>query len=91
MTKNKKDREKVEYRIVGRFRKDAFAHPVDWNPKWTLEDASKRLAELIRFSEKEMGSKKRMPNGLATVEYCSDYDLLELRIQSRVVTKWIDE
>ena len=40
-----------EYRITGRLRKDERRHIVDFNKKWTLQDAQKRLIELQKEEE----------------------------------------
>ena len=40
--------DKIEYRIVGRFRKDSKKHIVDFNRRWQKQDAEKRLRELIK-------------------------------------------
>lgn len=78
---------KTEYRIIGRFVKDAKPHVVDWSPKWTKADAEYRLNELKR---REEIAKKRCEHidGLISTPYYSDYELVELRIQSREVTAW---
>ena len=93
-----------EYRIVGRFRKDDKPHVVDFNRKWNYEDALHRLGELKEQTKREMERKKRDTYftksievgmffagsiGLDT-EYYSEYDLLDLKIQSREVTPWSD-
>ena len=83
---------RTEYRITGRFRKDDKCHVVDWNRKWTLADAKHRLNEIQKLAEWEMTHKNCKPNtcgmiGIST-EYYSDYDLLELRIESREVSPW---
>lgn len=85
---------KTEYRIIGRFRKDDKSHVVDWNRNWTKEDAERRLDELKRKSEQGMSSKKRTSTQVGMIgvstEYYSEYDLLDLKIQSRQVTAWSD-
>ena len=85
---------KTEYRIIGRFRKDEKSHVVDWNLNWTREDAERRLDELKKQSEREMSNKKRTSTQVGMIgvstEYYSEYDLLDLRIQSRQVTAWSD-
>lgn len=86
---------RTEYRIVGRFRKDAKKHVVDWNRKWTHSDALQRLAQLKEQSAHEMNAKKRDTEYVGSIgigtEYYSEYDLLDLEIQSRQVTKWSKE
>lgn len=86
---------RTEYRIVGRFRKDAKKHVVDWNRKWTRTDALQRLAQLKEQSTREMNAKKRDTEYVGSIgigtEYYSEYDLLDLEIQSRQVTKWSKE
>lgn len=83
---------RIEYRIIGRFRKDTKKHVVDYNRKWTYEDALNRLHEVKKQAELETAHKQRRVQqvgsfGVST-EYYSDYDLLDLEIQSREVTKW---
>lgn len=83
---------RTEYRITGRFRKDEKRHIVDCSWRWTKEDAERRLRELEHEVQWEMEHKRRKSTtcgmiGIST-EYYSDYDLLELRIESREVTKW---
>lgn len=83
---------KTQYRITGRFRGKTERHVVDWSAKWSLRDAMIRLDQLQKQSEREMNSKKRDTQfcgsiGIGT-EYYSEYDLLELRIESREVTPW---
>ena len=83
---------RTEYRITGRFRKDEKRHVVDYSWKWAKEDVERRLKE-IEEKEKWQREHKRCKAvqcgmvGIST-EYHSDYDLLELRIESREVTKW---
>ena len=36
----------TQYRIIGRFAKDTKPRVVDFDHKWTLEDAENRLREL---------------------------------------------
>lgn len=85
---------RTEYRIIGRFRKDEKSHVVDRNAKWTKEDAERRLAELKKSAEWEMENKRRKSTQAGSIgvstEYYSDYDLLDLKIQSRQVTPWED-
>ena len=85
---------RTEYRIVGRFRKDDKPHVVDWNRKWTREGALHRLDELKDQSKREMERKKRDTYFAGSIgvgtEYYSEYDLLDLKIQSREVTPWSD-
>ena len=79
--------DKIEYRIVGRFRKDSKKHVVDFNKRWQQEDVEKRFKELIEDSQKEIEKKRRRSEGLE-LKYYSEYDLLELEIQSRKVSRW---
>lgn len=83
---------RTEYRIVGRFRKDEKKHVVDWNRKWTYADAVNRLNQLKEQSAREMNAKKRDTEYVGSIgigtAYYSEYDLLDLTIQSRQVTKW---
>lgn len=84
---------RTEYRITGRFRgSGGKRHVVDRDPKWTLADAERRLNEIQKQAEWEMTHKKCKPTtcgmiGIST-EYYSDYDLLDLRIESREVSPW---
>lgn len=84
--------QRKEYRITGRFRKDEKRHVADGSWKWNLRDAELRLAELQHQSESEMKYKARraVQAGMISVgtEYLADYDLLELRIESREVSPW---
>ena len=87
------DTARTEYRITGRFRMKEKRHVVDTGFK-NLAEAQKRLQDLERQSEREMAKKKRTVmnagGGLGlSVECHSDYDLLELRIESRLVTRWV--
>ena len=81
-----------EYRITGRIRKDKKRHIVDFNKKWTLQDAQKRLKEIELQEEYKRKNKKvkAIQSGIISVstEYYSDYDLLELRIECRNVIPW---
>ena len=70
-----------EYRITGRIRKDKKRHIVDFNKKWTLQDAQKRLKEIELQEEYKRKNKK-----VKAIQ--SDYDLLELRIECRDVIPW---
>ena len=79
---------RIEYRVAGRFRGDTKRHCVDGSKKWTKEDAERRLRELQQDAEYEIENKKRKVSGMASTEYYSEYDLLELRIESRKVSKW---
>lgn len=82
---------KMEYRIVGRFVKDEKSHVVDHNLKWTLQDAQRRLEELKREVEVAKKRGEHVSNcggiGISTPFY-SEYELVDLRIQSREVTPW---
>jgi hypothetical protein len=71
---------KMEYRITGRFRKNEKRHVVDGSWRWTKADAEKRLQELMQESNFEMENKRRK----------ADYDLLDLRLQSRKISKWAE-
>ena len=83
---------KKEYRITGRLRKNEKRHIVDFNKKWTLQDAQKRLKEIEQREEFQRKNKKvkAIRSGMISVstEYYSDYDLLELRIECRNVIPW---
>lgn len=83
---------KTEYRIVGRFAKDEKHHVIDRDPKWTKEDAEKRLKEIVAMEER---AKKRGEHvqtcgciGIST-KYEPDYALVDLKIQSREVSPWV--
>lgn len=82
---------RTEYRIIGRFAKDDKPHVVDYNCKWTKAQAENRLKEL-KEREERAKEKKRYTDSINGIgietEYYSDYELLDLRIQSRQVTKW---
>lgn len=83
---------KIEYRITGRLRCEKKRHIVDFNKKWTKSDVVRRFNEIKHDAELEMEQGARKPNfvgiiGIST-EYHSDYDLLDLRIESREVTAW---
>lgn len=85
---------KIEYRIIGRFRKDEKFHVVDFNRKWTFDDAMHRLKELQLKSKREIENKSRSVQtcgsiGIST-PYYSEYDLLDLKIQTREITPWSD-
>lgn len=86
---------KKEYRITGRFRKDSTRHTVDRNAKWTKADAERRLKEIEAQSKWEMEHKAVKPTqcGMFSIDtpYYSEYDLLELRIESREVSDWTEE
>lgn len=82
---------KTQYRIIGRFIKDKDPHVVDWSAKWTKQDAEARLQQLI--IEQERTKKRGYSQGTAgligiRVDYHSDYELVDLKIQSRQVTEW---
>lgn len=89
-----KDLVRTCYRITGIFRmdlKNGKRHVVDFNNKWSLSDAKRRLAEIQHAANEEMRLKKvKASADWATpqLEYHSDYDLLALRIESRKVTPW---
>ncbi|HHX66891.1 MAG TPA: hypothetical protein GX708_02400 [Gallicola sp.] len=72
---------KKEYRITGRIRKDEKRHIVDFNKKWTLQDAQKRLKEIELQEEYKRKNKK-----VKAIQ--SNYDLLELKIECRDVIPW---
>ena len=82
---------RTEYRIIGRFAKDINPHVVDWSPKWKEADAKARLAELEAREKraKKLGEHVDMVGciGIST-PYTSDYALVDLKIQSRQVSKW---
>lgn len=82
---------RTEYRIIGRFAKEEKYHVVDWSPKWSQMDAQHRLDELI-----EEGKREKAQGGTTTIAgsigistpYNPNYELVDLKIQSRQVTKW---
>ena len=83
---------KTEYRIIGRFVKDDKPHVVDWSPRWTEQDAKQRLEELIRAQEKEKrqgGSTTVYGSIGVSTPYLPEYELVDLKIQSRQVSKWL--
>ena len=77
----------TEYRIIGRFPKDEKPHVVDWSPKWTKADAEHRLNE-IKTREERAKKRGEHNDGLVSTPYYSDYELLDLKIQSREVSSW---
>lgn len=78
---------RTEYRIIGRFAKDEKPHVVDWNPKWTERDAERRLREL-QIREERAKQRGEHNDGLISTPYYSEYELVDLRVQSREVTEW---
>ena len=86
-----KEKTRMEYRIVGRFAKDEKPHVVDYSWKWTLADAERRLRELVEQEKraKQRGEYKAVVGSLGvSTPYYSEYELLDLHIQSREVTLW---
>lgn len=82
---------RTEYRIIGRFAKDEKPHVVDRSPDWTKEDAEHRLKELIHEGELEKrhgGSTNYIGSIGISTPYYPEYELLDLKIQSRQVTSW---
>ena len=76
----------TQYRITGIFRVDlptGRRHTVDFDKNWDLDAAQRRLLQIQHEAEAEIESKK----GKST-EYCNDFDLLDLRIESRQVSPW---
>ena len=83
--------ERTEYRIIGRFAKDEKPHVVDFNRNWTLADAERRLHELVREGKQEKkngGSTTKCGCIGISTPYYPEYELLDLKIQSRTVTSW---
>lgn len=82
---------RTEYRIVGRFVKDEKPHVIDRDPKWSKADAERRLQEIKQQEER---AKKRgcytSSVGLIGIStpYYSEYELVDLKIQSREVSAW---
>ena len=82
---------KKQYRIIGRFVKDEKSHVVDWNWSWTKEDAERRLKDII--AEQERARKRGCYTQTAgcigiDTPYYSEYELVDLQIQSREVSPW---
>lgn len=82
---------KTQYRIIGRFAKNEKPHVVDWNPKWTKDDAERRLRVIKAEEEraKQRGAYIQAAGSLGvSTPYYSEYELLDLKIQSRQVSEW---
>lgn len=83
---------RTEYRITGRLRCEKKRHVVDYNRKWSKEDVEQRFEEIKEDAEWEMERRQRRSHSCGFVsigtEYHSDYDLLDLKIESREVTNW---
>lgn len=85
----------TQYRITGIFRVDlptGRRHTVDFDRKWDLNAAQHRLLQIQQESEAEIESKKCKSTAVGSIgvetEYNSDFDLLDLRIESRQVSPW---
>lgn len=81
----------TQYRIIGRFAKDTKPHVVDFDHNWTLEDAKRRLNEIIaeEETEKKRGYSVSQVGYLSvSVQHYAEYELVDLKIQSREVTPW---
>lgn len=85
------------YRITGIFRMDLKKdkrHVVDSDPKWDLDAAKSRLSELQKQAQWEIDNRKRKAQAAGSfsveTEYYSDFDLLDLRIESRQVSPWTE-
>lgn len=85
----------TQYRITGIFRVDlptGRRHTVDFDKKWDRDAAQHRLLQIQQESEAEMESKKCRTQVAGSIgietEYCSDFDLLDLKIESRQVSPW---
>lgn len=85
----------TQYRITGIFRVDlptGRRHTVDFDRKWDLNAAQRRLLQIQHEAEAEIESKKGKSIKVGSIgvetEYCSDFDLLDLRIESRQVSPW---
>lgn len=81
---------KTQYRIVGRFVKDEKTHVVDSSPRWTKQDAEKRLQEIIAEQERAKKAGEYRQNAFVSVVYYPEYELVDLKIQQREVTPWAD-
>lgn len=83
---------RIEYRITGRLRCSKKRHVVDTNKKWTKADVERRFNEIKRDADWEVANRTRKSHSCGMIsigtEYYSDYDLLDLRIESREVTAW---
>lgn len=93
---------KKELAIEGRFRKDEKFHVVTttvadksekgWHKLKSLEEAKAELERIKREDEWQRQHKRCKPQtcgciGIST-EYYSEFDLVELRIKERQVSKW---
>ena len=87
---------KTEYRILGRFAKDSKHHVVRGCAGDRITDISTAKIILSQIEREEAKAKKRGAHvsrcGTIGIEspYYSDYELLDLKIQSREVTEWED-
>ena len=82
-----------QYRIIGRFAKDEEPHTVDFGFK-NLQEAKRRLAELKDEQERERrkGYSETVMGAIGVrTPYLAEYELKDLKIQSREVTPWADE
>lgn len=82
---------RAEYRIIGRFARDEKPHVVDYHWNYTLADAERRMKEIVEQEKqaKKRGSHETLVGNLGvSTPYYSDYELLDLQIQTREVTSW---
>ena len=85
---------RTEYRIIGRFAKDTEPHLVAGGGGIlgklnTLEEADRELRQIqLREARDKKRGESKMCGGLVSTPYYSDYELLDLQIQSRQVSKW---
>lgn len=82
---------KTQYRIVGRFVKDEKPHQVAYDPSWSKENAEYELQKIIKQNEidkqRRYSSMKLGAIGVLS-PYLPEYELVDLKIQSRQVSEW---
>lgn len=82
-----------QYRIIGRFANEEKFHRVDSDPNWTKADAERRLAEIKRDEEnaKRHGGTYQQAGMIGVfTKWYPEYELVDVKIQSREVTSWQD-
>lgn len=81
---------KTEYRVIGRFVCDKEPHLVRGGrhePNLTKKQAEKAIADIIK--KQEMAKKKgEFNDGLVSTPYYDEYELVDLKVQSRQVSEW---
>lgn len=80
----------TQYRVIGRFVKDEKPHLIAggaFEPNLTKEGAEKAIADILK--KQELAKKRgEYSDGLVSTPYYSDYELVDLKIQSREVSPW---